>query len=73
MGFELYAHLSDNPVVNELIEKMRVVQEEAKSTLAKAKDNMAYYYNCGQTLALEYKPGDHVYLDASKIATTQPL
>ena len=38
---------------------------EAKSTLAKAKDDMAQYYNRHQTLALEYQIRDKVYLDAS--------
>ena len=34
---------------------------------------MARYYDHSQTPALKYQPGDHVYLDASDITTTQPL
>ena len=45
---------------------------EAKSTLAKAKDDMVQYYNQHRTLALEYQVGDKVYLDASNICTTHP-
>jgi hypothetical protein len=52
---------------------MRDMLEEAKSALTKAKDNMARYYNQGQTPALVYKPSDKVYLDASDIHTTWPL
>jgi hypothetical protein len=44
--------------------------EEAKSALAKAKDDMAQYYNQRHILALEYQFGDRVFLDASNIKTT---
>ena len=60
-------HPPDNQVVNEFVEKMRVVQEEAKAALAKAKLNMAHYYDCGCTPALKYQPGDHVYFDTLDI------
>ena len=52
--------------------KMKVAQEEVKVALVKAKDNMAWYYNHGHTLAPKYQPGDCVYLDTSDITTTQP-
>ena len=45
---------------------------EAKSALAKAKDDMAQYYNRHRTPALEYQVRDKVYLDASDIRTTRP-
>ena len=54
MGFELCACPSDNQAVNKFMDKMKVAQEEAKVALAKAKDDMAWYYNCGCTLALKY-------------------
>ena len=46
---------------------------EAKSALAKAKDDMAQYYNRHQTPVLEYEVRDKVYLDASDICTTCPF
>jgi hypothetical protein len=46
--------------------------EEAKSALAKAKDDMAWYYNQWHILAPEYQVGDQVFLDASNIKTTHP-
>ena len=45
---------------------------EARSALAKAKEDMARYYNQRQDPALEYHIGDRVYLDASDIHTTCP-
>ena len=47
--------------------------KEAKAALAKSKDDMAKYYNQRRTPALDYQPGDKVYLDASDIQTTRPL
>ena len=51
---------------------MRSTLEEAKSALAKSKDNMARYYDQRRVPALEYQPEDKVYLDASDVSTTQP-
>jgi hypothetical protein len=45
MGFELHQPPSRVEAVNEFTNWMRDTLEEAKSTLAKAKDNMARYYN----------------------------
>ena len=45
---------------------------EAKSALAKAKDDVAQYYNWCQIPAPEYQVRDKVYLDASDIHTTHP-
>jgi len=42
------------------------------SALAKAKEDMARYYDQRRTPAPEFKPGDMVYLDASDISTTRP-
>ena len=46
---------------------------EARSTLIKAKEDMAWYYNQCQVLALKNQIGDEVYLDVSDICTTCPL
>jgi len=44
--------------------------EEAKAALAKAKDDMAHYYNQQCSPAPIFAPGDKVYLDATDIHTT---
>ncbi|GLB45126.1 putative retrotransposable element tf2 155 kda protein type 1-like [Lyophyllum shimeji] len=56
---------------NEFFKCMKLAQEEAKAALAKAKDDMARYYDQRRTPASEYKPGDRMYLDASDIETTR--
>ena len=45
---------------------------EARSVIAKAKEDMAQYYNQHQVPAPEYHIVDRVYLDASDICTTCP-
>ena len=45
MGFELHQPPSHIEAVNEFMDWMKNTLEEAKSALAKAKDNMAQYYN----------------------------
>jgi len=72
MGFEPHQPPSKAEAVNEITDRMRNTLEEAKSALAKAKDDMAKYYNQWQTPAPVYMPGDKVYLDASDIHTTRP-
>jgi len=58
--------------VNEFTDRMKLALEEAKLALAKAKDDMARYYNQRRLPTPVYKLGDLVYLDASDIKTTQP-
>jgi len=41
---------------------MKDTLKEAKLALAKAKDDMAQYYNCRHSPALSFSPGDMVYL-----------
>ena len=72
MGFEPHQVESQLETVNEFWDQMDSTLVEAKSALAKAKDDMAQYYNQHQTPALEYQVGDKVYLDASDIRTTRP-
>ncbi|GLB45965.1 putative retrotransposable element tf2 155 kda protein type 1-like [Lyophyllum shimeji] len=71
MGFEPRPLNSNNETANEFFECMKLAQEEAKAALAKAKDDMARYYDQRRIPALGYKPGDRVYLDASDIQTTR--
>jgi len=51
---------------------MKDTLEEAKSALAKAKDDMARYYNRRRSPAPSFSPGDMVYLDSENIQTTRP-
>jgi hypothetical protein len=46
--------------------------EEARSAIAKAKDEYAMYYNRRREPAPIFKPGDKVWLDGSDIATNRP-
>ena len=59
--------------VNELKEQMEESLLEAKSALAKSKEDMECYYNQHRMPAPIFAPGDKVYLDASDIQTTHPL
>jgi hypothetical protein len=72
MEFEPNEAPSHTETVNEFQDWMASTLEEAKSALAKAKNNMAQYYNCRSTPALVYKIGDMVYLDSQDICTTWP-
>ncbi|GLB41115.1 putative retrotransposable element tf2 155 kda protein type 1-like [Lyophyllum shimeji] len=72
MGFEPRPLNSNNETANEFFKRMKLAQEEAKAALAKAKDDMARYYDQRRIPAPEYKPGDRVNLDASDIQTTRP-
>jgi len=54
------------------MERMRIAIKEAKSVIYKAQDDMKRYYDHRRTLALVFKPGDKVFLDASDICTMCP-
>jgi hypothetical protein len=45
---------------------------EAKSAIAKAKDEYTMYYNRRREPTLVFKPGDKVWLDGSNITTNRP-
>ncbi|GLB44520.1 putative retrotransposable element tf2 155 kda protein type 1-like [Lyophyllum shimeji] len=65
MGFEPRPLNSNNETANEFFERMKLAQEEAKAALAKAKDDMARYYDQRRIPAPEYKPAiklSHRYL-----------
>ena len=51
---------------------MGLALSKAKSTLAKAQEDMTRYYNRCWEPAPEYAQGDRVYLDGSDIQTTWP-
>ena len=46
MGFEPYQPPFRVEAVNEFMDRMKDTLEEAKAVLAKAKNEMALYYNC---------------------------
>jgi len=72
MGFEPHQPPSRFEAVNEFMDQMKDTLEEAKSALAKAKDDMAQYYNRRRSPALSFSPSDMVYLDSEDIQTTCP-
>ena len=72
MGFEPHQPPSHFEAVNEFTDQMKDTLEETKSVLAKAKDNMAQYYNCHHSPAPSFSPSDMVYLDSEDIQTTRP-
>ncbi|KAG5721542.1 hypothetical protein E4T56_gene13048 [Termitomyces sp. T112] len=61
MGFEPRARPSENDSVNKFVNQMRRAQKEAKAALVKAKEDMAWYYDCRQTPAPFYKPRDRLH------------
>ena len=71
MAFELDQRQSQVESMNEFKTRTEAALEEAKAALVK-KDNMAEYYDRRRTPALEYQPGDRVFLDVSDIHTTRP-
>jgi len=73
MGFELHQPPSRVEAVNECMDRMKDTLKEAKLALAKAKDNMAQYYNRRRSPAPSFSPGDMVYLDSEDIQTICPL
>src|SRR3979490_3374397 len=72
MGLEPREPESQTETVNEFRDRMEKSLEEAKLALAKAKDDMARYYNQCRIPAPGYHVGDRVFLDASDIHTTSP-
>jgi hypothetical protein len=64
MGFE--------PSPPSQLETVNEFTDQMQSALAKAQDDMTHYYNHRWEPALEYTPGDKVYLNGSDIQTSQP-
>jgi hypothetical protein len=71
MGFEPHRLRSKPESVNKFTEHMAQGLEEARSAIAKAKDEYAMYYNRRREPAPIFKPGDKVWLDGSDIATNR--
>jgi hypothetical protein len=72
MGFEPHQPPSNLELVNEFMDHMALVMEEAKAALTKAKDEHTMFYNHRHEPALVFAPGDRVWLDGSDIATNRP-
>jgi len=72
MGFKPHQPPSHFEAVNEFMDQMKDTLEEAKSALAKAKDDMARYYNRRRSPAPSFSPSNMVYLDSKDIQTTCP-
>jgi len=78
MGFEPHQPPSHFKAVNEFTDRMKDTLEEAKSALAKAKDDMAWYYNRCRSPASSFSPDDMVYLDSEEqgiliLSSSDPL
>jgi Reverse transcriptase (RNA-dependent DNA polymerase)/RNase H-like domain found in reverse transcriptase/Integrase zinc binding domain/Chromo (CHRromatin Organisation MOdifier) domain len=71
MGFEPHVR-SRLEGANEFVERMKTASEEARAALAKAKDDMAKYYNRHRLPDPDFHPGDKVFLDSRDIKTTRP-
>jgi len=54
------------------MDQMKDTLEQAKSVLAKAKDDMAWYYNRHRSPTPSFSSSDMVYLDSEDIQTTRP-
>jgi len=72
MGFEPHQPPSRVEAVNEFTDRMKSTLKEVRSALAKAKDDMARYYNQRRALVPTFASGNKVYLDSSDIHTTRP-
>ena len=72
IGFEPQQNHSNLETVNEFMERMRMVMEEAKSMICKVQEDMKRYYDQHRTPAPVFNPGDKVFLDTSDIQTTCP-
>jgi hypothetical protein len=64
MEFEPWQKLSSHKAVNEFVEHMKSLLEEACVTSAKAKDKISRYYDWRWTIAPTLELGSQVYLDA---------
>ena len=58
MGFKLHQPPSHIEAVNEFTDQMKDTLEEAKSALAKAKDDIARYYNFHHSPAPTFSPSN---------------
>ena len=59
--------------LEEFTTHMETATNEAHSALAKAEDDMAWFYDLHHQAAPIYKTGDKVWLNAQNITTTHPM
>jgi len=71
MSFEPQQDPLSLEMVNEFTRRMKAATEEAKSTIHKTQEDMAWYYNQRRSPSPVFKPRDWVYLDTSDIKTTR--
>ena len=71
MGFEPGQQPSKLEAVNEFAERMKSILDEARTALAKSKDDMARYFNQRHMPAPKFAVGEKVVLDALDINTTR--
>ena len=57
---------------SDFAKQIKQAEEEAKSALRKAADDMARFYDAHRSEAPEYTAGDQVWLDAHNITTDRP-
>ena len=58
--------------VEDFVKKMQASRQEAEAALHQAAEDMARYYDQQRGVALTYKVGDQVWLDAKDIKTDRP-
>ena len=70
-GIEPRVNVSNN-LATDFVNRMKQVREEASSALKLAQDQMKWFYNRKRGDAIEYQPGDLVYIENSNIKTDRP-
>src|SRR5580698_1788294 len=61
-----------NEAARRFVDDMKKLREEAQSALRQANERMKESYDKHARPAIEYKPGDLVYLEATNIKTMRP-
>ena len=64
---------SDNVTAQEFVNSMVKIREEASSALKKASEDMKSQYDKHRKDAVEYKPGDKVWLEGSNLKSDRPM
>ena len=72
MGFEPQQDVKVQ-AVDEFVNELKKIQEEAKAALHKAHDNMKRFADRTCAHTLEYKEGDQVWLNTKNLNINQPL
>jgi len=61
-----------NEAVHDLVERMRLVTEEAKRSMQQAQSDMKEYYDRKHRPPHEFKPGDKVWLESTHLTIARP-